>query len=79
MIYLEYILQKFRKALGEHSASAFLAGTKALAERNCLRTCQEDTRRTFGECSSFAFLAGTKALAECSPSAFLNFCKKYSK
>ena len=57
----EYFLQKFRKALGEHSPSAFQAGTKALAERNCLRTCQEGNRRRFGEGSSIALLAGKKA------------------
>ena len=58
--------EKSRKALAEYSVNAFVAGTKALAERMGLRTCQEGTRRIFGERSSIAFLAGTKALAECS-------------
>ena len=33
MNYFDYFLQKSRKALAEYSASAFLAGTKALAKR----------------------------------------------
>ena len=37
MNYFEFFLKKSRKALAEYSASAFLAGTKALAECSSIR------------------------------------------